>query len=242
MKQHKLTPYALLLITAGMSVTSYALAEEQLSEIKITDEISSEHKTQSNVIRTNAKTIQQEMIRDTRDLVRYTTDVGISDNGRFLKGFSIRGVEGNRVGISVDGVNLPDSEENSLYSRYGNFNPSRLSIDSELVRDIDIVRGSDALNSGSGALGGSVNYHTLDAQDIVKSNNKFGALLRGGYASKNSEWVRTLGLGYVGDKVDAVLMYSQRTGHEIKSRGRDLNLITQEVNIQILLPTVFIVI
>ena len=219
MKQHKLTPYALLLITAGMSVTSYALAEEQLSEIKVTDEISSEHKTQSNVIRTNAKTIQQEMIRDTRDLVRYTTDVGISDNGRFLKGFSIRGVEGNRVGISVDGVNLPDSEENSLYSRYGNFNPSRLSIDSELVRDIDIVRGSDALNSGSGALGGSVNYHTLDAQDIVKSNNKFGALLRGGYASKNSEWVRTLGLGYVGDKVDAVLMYSQRTGHEIKSRG-----------------------
>ena len=219
MKQHKLTPYALLLITAGMSVTSYALAEEQLSEIKITDEISSEHKTQSNVIRTNAKTIQQEMIRDTRDLVRYTTDVGISDNGRFLKGFSIRGVEGNRVGISVDGVNLPDSEENSLYSRYGNFNPSRLSIDSELVRDIDIVRGSDALNSGSGALGGSVNYHTLDAQDIVKSSNKFGALLRGGYASKNSEWVRTLGLGYVGDKVDAVLMYSQRTGHEIKSRG-----------------------
>ena len=219
MKQHKLTPYALLLITAGMSVTSYALAEEQLSEIKITDEISSEHKTQSNVIRTNAKTIQQEMIRDTRDLVRYTTDVGISDNGRFLKGFSIRGVEGNRVGISVDGVNLPDSEENSLYSRYGNFNPSRLSIDSELVRDIDIVRGSDALNSGSGALGGSVNYHTLDAQDIVKSNNKFGALLRGGYASKNSEWVRTLGAGYVGDKVDAIFMYSQRTGHQMKSKG-----------------------
>ena len=137
--------------------------------------------------------------------MRYTTDVGISDNGRFLKGFSIRGVEGNRVGISVDGVNLPDSEENTLYSRYGNFNSSRLSIDSELVRDIDIVRGSDAFNSGSGALGGGVNYHTLDAQDIVKSNNKFGALLRGGYGSKNSEWVRTLGFGYVGDKVDAIL-------------------------------------
>ena len=68
-------------------------------------------------------------------------DVGISDNGRFLKGFSIRGVEGNRVGISVDGVNLPDSEENSLYARYGNFNNSRLFVDSELVREIDIVRG-----------------------------------------------------------------------------------------------------
>ena len=59
----------------------------------------------------------------------------------------------------------------------GIFNSSRLSIDSELVRDIDIVRGSDAFNSGSGALGGGVNYHTLDAQDIVKSNNKFGAFI-----------------------------------------------------------------
>ena len=52
-----------------------------------------------------------------RRFMRYTTDVGISDNGRFLKGFSIRGVEGNRVGISVDGVNLPDSEEKIPYIR-----------------------------------------------------------------------------------------------------------------------------
>ena len=29
-------------------------------------------------------------------------DVGISDNGRRNKGFAMRGVEGNRVGISVD--------------------------------------------------------------------------------------------------------------------------------------------
>ncbi|WP_231944224.1 TonB-dependent receptor plug domain-containing protein [Actinobacillus pleuropneumoniae] len=43
---------------------------------------------------------------DTKDLVRYTTDVGIADSGRHLKGFAMRGVEGNRVGISIDGVKL----------------------------------------------------------------------------------------------------------------------------------------
>ncbi|SNV69366.1 TonB-dependent hemoglobin/transferrin/lactoferrin family receptor [Haemophilus pittmaniae] len=221
MKNNKilLTVYKLLPITICLSSANMALAEEKLDEIQVQGEVDTTRQTQTAVIHKNAETIQKELIRDTRDLVRYTTDVGISDNGRFLKGFSIRGVEGNRVGISVDGVNLPDSEENSLYSRYGNFNSSRLSIDSELVRDIDIIRGSDALNSGSGALGGSVNYRTAEAQDIVKPNNKFGALLRGGYASKNSEWVRTIGVGYVGDKVDAILMYSQRTGHELKSRG-----------------------
>ena len=173
-----LAAYKLLPITICLSSANMALAEEKLDEIQVQGEVDTTRQTQTAVIHKNAETIQKELIRDTRDLVRYTTDVGISDNGRFLKGFSIRGVEGNRVGISVDGVNLPDSEENSLYSRYGNFNSSRLSIDSELVRDIDIIRGSDALNSGSGALGGSVNYRTAEAQDIVKPNNKFGALLK----------------------------------------------------------------
>ena len=219
MNKYKLTPYAMLLVVAGFSATNYVLAEEQLSEIQVTDDISSERQTQSAVIHKNVETIQKELIRDTRDLVRYTPDVGISDNGRFLKGFSIRGVENNRVGISIDGVNLPDSEENSLYARYGNFNNSRLSIDSELVREIDIVRGADAFNSGSGALGGVVAYRTLEAADIVKEGNKFGGLLRAGYAGKDSEWVRTAAIAYKGDKFDAILAYSQRTGHEMKSRG-----------------------
>ena len=219
MKKYKLTPYTVLLIATGISVTSYALAEEQLSEIKVTDEISSPRKTQSAVIHKNEKTIQKEMIRDTRDLVRYTTDVGISDNGRKLKGFSIRGVEGNRVGISIDGINLPDSEENSLYARYGNFNDSRLSIDSELVREIDIVRGADSFNQGSGHLGGGVNYRTLEAGDFLLPNKNYGVLLRNGYASKNREWFHTVGFGYIGDKVDLTLLYSYRNGHEMKSAG-----------------------
>ncbi|VEI47397.1 hemoglobin-haptoglobin-binding protein A [Actinobacillus equuli] len=90
----------------------------------------------------------------------------------------MRGVEGNRVGISIDGVNLPDSEENSLYARYGNFNTSRLTIDPELVTGIDIVRGSDSFTTGSGSLGGGVNYRTLDAADIVLPGNKVGVLLK----------------------------------------------------------------
>lgn len=222
MKKYKLTPYALLLITTGFTAANYTLAEEQLSEIQVTDELnnSTQAQTQPAVIHKNIKAIRQEMIRDTRDLVRYTPDVGISDNGRHLKGFAMRGVEGNRVGISIDGVSIPDFEENSLYSRYGNFNSSRLTIDPELVRGIDVVRGSDSFNSGSGYLGGGVNYHTLEAVDLVKPENKWGGLLKSGYASKNREWIYTSGLGYKDDKWEAVLLYSQRRGHELKSNGK----------------------
>ena len=55
-------------------------------------------------IKKTRKVIQEELVADNYDLVRYATDVGISDNGRRNKGFAMRGVEGNRVGISVDGL------------------------------------------------------------------------------------------------------------------------------------------
>ncbi len=172
-----------------------------------------------NVDEKSRAVIEREMIRDTRDLVRYTSDVGISDNGRHLKGFAIRGVEGNRVGISVDGIALPDFEENSLYNRYGNFNNSRLSVDPELVRSIGIVKGADSFASGSGSLGGRIDYRTLEGSDLVAAGKRHGGLWRSGYASRNREWVNTAGYGFSGEKLEGILMYSQRYGHEMTSTG-----------------------
>lgn len=181
--------------------------------------VKGKHNASTTVERVKAKTIQEQMIRDTRDLVRYSPDVGVSDDGRRMKGFAMRGVEDNRVGISIDGVALPSSEENSLYARYGNFNNSRLSIDTELVKGVDITKGADSFESGSGSLGGNVNYRTLDVRDIVLPEQNFGALLRSGYASKNREWANTVGFGYADNVFDAVVLYSRRRGHEMKSGG-----------------------
>ena len=221
MKRNKMTPMAL---AVGLLFCCAAHAADSVEPVEKSDAlkqvtVKGRRNAPATVERVNAKTIQEQMIRDTRDLVRYSPDVGIVDNGRHLKGFAMRGVEGNRVGISVDGVSLPDSEENTLYARYGNFNPSRLSIDPELVGNIDIVKGADSFQSGSGALGGNVNYRTLDAGNIVQPDKKFGTLVRSGYATKNREWANTVGFGFQGDSVDAVLLYSQRYGHQMKSRG-----------------------
>lgn len=216
MKRKQLVRVSLLaILTGGILHSQRVNAEDSLETIEVNDQA----EKQLMEVKKTRHSIQQEMIADTKDLVRYMTDVGIVDAGRHSKGFAIRGVESNRVGISIDGVNLPDSEENTLYGRYGNFNPARLNIDPELVQGIDITRGSASFESGSGALGGQVNYRTLEAYDIVREGSRFGAYLRGAYASKNSEWIRTAGIGYTGDKFDAVLLYSQRTGHELKSNG-----------------------
>lgn len=207
-------------VCVAIALNSYAQEETTLDTIRVVGD----SEVKANQIKKTRKAIQEELISDNYDLVRYATDVGISDNGRRNKGFAMRGVEGNRVGISIDGVNLPDSEENSLYARYGNFNSSRLGIDPELVQGIDIMRGADSFNAGSGSLGGSVNYRTLGAEDIVLPENNWGVLLKNGYASKNREWTHTAGVGYKDDKFDMALLYSYRNGHETKSAGNGADI------------------
>lgn len=213
-----MTAYGLLPITIGLSMANVALADENLETINVSTELDDSTKANHSEKKT-AAVIQQELIQNNKDLVRYSPDVGVVDQGRHQKGFAIRGVEDNRVGISIDGVALPDSEENSLYKRYGNLNTSRQSIDPELARTIDIAKGADSFNQGSGNIGGGVNYRTLEPFDIVRNGRKFGALYRTGYASRNSEWVNTLGVAYAGEQAEALLLYSNRHGHEMKSAG-----------------------
>lgn len=202
-------------LAADEAATETTPVKAEIKEVRV----KGQRNAPAAVERVNLGRIQQEMVRDNKDLVRYSTDVGLSDSGRHQKGFAVRGVEGNRVGVSIDGVNLPDSEENSLYARYGNFNSSRLSIDPELVRNIDIVKGADSFNTGSGALGGGVNYQTLQGRDLLLSERQFGVMMKNGYSSRNREWTNTLGFGVSNDRVDAALLYSQRRGHETESAG-----------------------
>ena len=150
MKHNKMTPIAL---SVGLLFCCAAHAADSVEPVEKSDAlkqvtVKGRRNAPMPVERANTESIQQQMVRDNRDLVRYSPDVGVADQGRHQKGFAVRGVEDNRVGISIDGVSLPDSEENSLYKRYGNLNTSRQSIDPELARSIEIVKGADSFNQG----------------------------------------------------------------------------------------------
>ncbi|MBV6621044.1 TonB-dependent receptor plug domain-containing protein, partial [Acinetobacter baumannii] len=67
-----------------------------------------------------AKTISDNLIDSNKDLVRYNPDISVSDAGRDgSNGYAIRGVDGNRVALNLDGVSLPDKQVNEIFSAYG---------------------------------------------------------------------------------------------------------------------------
>ena len=129
-------------------------------------------------IRRTAEQLKVEMPMDMNDLVRYIPSVGVSVSGSRggMRGFAIRGVEANRVAICIDGVLQPEIQDNVVFSSYGLSNASRIDFDPYFASSVEIQKGANSFASGTGALGGTVNYATKDARDLIGENKSWGLL------------------------------------------------------------------
>lgn len=108
--------------------------------------------------------IETRLIRDIRDLARYDATLGVNeDASRFgAQGFAIRGLEGNRVAVELDGVPLGDGFAVGSFSRAG-----RNLVDPELLERVEFLRGPASSLYGSDALAGVVAMQTRDPVDLL---------------------------------------------------------------------------
>ncbi|NWG76494.1 MAG: TonB-dependent receptor plug domain-containing protein, partial [Rubrivivax sp.] len=84
------------------------------------------------------RAIEREVVTNLRELLRYEPGVAIENApARFgLGAIGIRGMTGNRVLMTLDGVRLPDAY------RVGSFsNASRNQLDTALLQKVEILRG-----------------------------------------------------------------------------------------------------
>ncbi len=158
----------------------------------------------------------REVATDLRGALRYEPGVTIeSGSTRFGLGqVNIRGLDGNRVQMTVDGIRLPESY------RVGSFSSaSRNALGVGLLKNIEIVRGPASAIHGSDALAGVLAFTTLDPSAYLRGDKTLGgeafaaateadgALSRGGVlalASGNSK----------------LLFGAERTdGHETANQG-----------------------
>jgi hemoglobin/transferrin/lactoferrin receptor protein len=96
---------------------------------------------------------------------------------------NIRGLQGmNRVNVLVDGT----QQSSSQYIGYHG-STSSVYIDQDFISGVDIAKGPNGGQFGSGVTGGVVNMRTIDATDIVREGHSFGVQIKGGLATGTRE-------------------------------------------------------
>ncbi len=129
--------------------------------------------------------IRRGLVWDERDLIRNQTGITVTEGGRAGgNGYTIRGVDSDRVQMSVDNVSAIESYMPRFYYIKGFYNGNRNSTELENLTSIDFTKGADSLSSGSGALGGSVTMRTKNPQDFVLPERTIGIYSKTGYSSK----------------------------------------------------------
>ena len=156
----------------------------------------------------SAEQLRVEMPADMNDLVRYMPSVGVSISGSRggMRGFAIRGVEANRVAVSIDGILQPEIQDNVVFSSYGLSNASRIDFDPYFASSVEIQRGANSFVSGTGALGGTVNYTTKEARDLIGEGRHWGAFGHVGYNGKENLRTYLLGGAVRWKGLEALLM------------------------------------
>lgn len=169
---------------------------------------------------------------DMGDLGRYDPTVSVpfssgSGDGTFgygqtgYSGFNIRGVEGNRILMLVDGIRQPEQFISTSFSQDEGSagGAGRDYYDPAMFETTEILKGSASGLYGSDALGGVVSFRTPDVDDFLVDSDRLGGLIRGQYFGGNHSVAgQVFGVVREGD-VGFLLGYAGRWGRETENNG-----------------------
>lgn len=237
-------PYFRLSIISCLLISCYVKAETQ--SIKDTKEaISSEVDTQNTedseletisvtaekvrdrkdnevtglgkIIKTS-ESISREQVLNIRDLTRYDPGISVVEQGRGASsGYSIRGMDRNRVALLVDG--LPQTQsyvvQSPLVARSGYSGTGAINeIEYENVKAVEISKGGSSSEYGNGALAGSVTFQSKSAADILEGDKSWGIQTKNAYSSKNKGFTHSLAVAGKQGGFEGVAIYTQRNSEE----------------------------
>ena len=198
--------------------------EVELNEVTVTASPEDDPTTKKvGETKKSAETLSKQQVSDSRDLVKYETGVSVVETGRMgSSGYAIRGVDENRVAITVDGLHQAETLSSQgfkeLFEGYGNFNNARNGVEMENVKTATITKGADSIKTGSGALGGSVMFETKDARDYLINKNWFYGF-KVEHSSKNDERLHAHTLAARAKWFDFLIIKTDRDGRELKNYG-----------------------
>ena len=196
-------------------------AYQELNEVKVIGGRKAQKLGEEKIRR---QALDKQMVSDESDLVRYDPGISVVEGGRSgSNGFTIRGVDKDRVAINVDGLAQAESRSSEafqeLFGAYGNFNANRNTSEPENFSEVTLTKGADSLKSGSGALGGAVNYKTKSASDYISEEKPYHLGIKGGYIGRNSQKFSSITAAGTWLGLDALMVYTRRFGKETKNNS-----------------------
>lgn len=193
MSRSRLAPFgASVSLVAMLASGTGAWAQQASGGDEITVTATREERQRLDVPATvdviSRRQMEERQVRDIQDVVRYTPGVSVervtsaTDPWKNLGGFTVRGMSGNRVAITVDGARTIERITDG----------TRDLIDLPYMKSVEIMRGPASVLWGADALGGLVAFRTLDPQDLIRGNPRgWGARLSTSFDSFDRSIVKT---------------------------------------------------
>jgi hemoglobin/transferrin/lactoferrin receptor protein len=212
-------------ISLGCALTVPALAQQ--SELAVTKAKSEETLTTTVETVLDAQTLSKRSITNIEDTARYIPGVQTNDTGnRFGNdGFNIRGLEGDAVAVTVDGVGQGETLNPSSFAAYGMYGSSRGEIELEHLKAVNITKGPSAVAQGPGSLAGSVTYVTNEASDFLPAtSDATGVKLKTGFDARSDEWLVHGTVANRTGNFDSLLQYTMRDSSETEAHSHGENI------------------
>jgi hemoglobin/transferrin/lactoferrin receptor protein len=165
----------------------------------------------------NSELIDKQLVHDIADLLRYEVGINaVSSGSRFgNSSIAIRGISGNRIATEIDGVPVADQFNIGSYSNSG-----RNTIDPDLIKQVEILRGPASSTYGSDAIGGVVSFITKKPTDLLSQTNKdFYLGLKTGYYSIDDSKSVSVNTAFGNELSSVLISGSLRKGHEFDSNS-----------------------
>ena len=215
--------------SAQAQVGAQRVAVKTLKEVVVSgsrnEQLSDELPLSLDVI--HAADMQEGQLHDIRDAARYLPNVSVkraparfgligggSDGRGGNEGFNIRGLDGNRVLLLVDGIRAPRSYVFSSYA-FG-----RDSFSMDLLKRIEIIRGPASVLYGSDGLAGLVNFITHEPADFLADGQSIGGRASTRYSGDNAGVaVSATVAGRASDSVQWLLSATESRGKELDNQG-----------------------
>ena len=135
-------------------------------------------------------------------------------------GYNIRGMEGNRVSLELDGISMPDAAPKPDGNTLNAFGTGRDYFDPETFREVRIDSGTTAASGASPGLGGAVSFITKSPEDYLGEGQDHYVAYKYGRATADRSNAHTLtGAARIGGQLQGLAVYVHRDGEQTDSRG-----------------------